>query len=294
VHDDRLAERLALFCIVQCVFVRRACNTERLRTDRRSRRFEGLHRRLRLTRLATFTRTRQLRVQLLLAAEQALPRHAHVVEHHFGGMRRLDAVLQIFLTLAQAFGVRRHHERRLTTTLQLRVDRGNHDVHVGDAAVGDPRLRAVQHPFVLGFVVHRARTQRAHVAAGVGFAHTERADLHVVGGAVTLRHPLHHLLGRAVAGDARGRETRAHDRHADAGVTPEDFFDRHRQREAARIAHCVHDEIETVETNLRRFLHDRPGEFFALVPLVCGGANHVDGELVDPILQLLLVIIEGE
>ena len=49
----------------------------------------------------------------------------------------------------------RHDEAGLAPALELRVDGGDHDVDVGDAAVGDPRLGAVEHPLVLGLVVHR-------------------------------------------------------------------------------------------------------------------------------------------
>ena len=75
--------------------------------------------------------------------------------------------------------------------LQLGVDGGHHHVDVGDAAVGDPRLGAVEHPLVLGLVVDGLGAQRRHVGAGVGLAHAERAELHVVGRAVALGHPLH-------------------------------------------------------------------------------------------------------
>ena len=66
---------------------------------------------------------------------------------------------------------------RLAAALQLGVDRGDHDVDVGDAAVGDPRLGAVEHPLVVGLVVDGAGAQRRHVGAGVGLAHAERAEL---------------------------------------------------------------------------------------------------------------------
>ena len=42
----------------------------------------------------------QLGVELLLAAEQAAARHAHVVEHDLGGVRGADAVLLVLLPLA--------------------------------------------------------------------------------------------------------------------------------------------------------------------------------------------------
>ena len=110
--------------------------------------------------------------------------------------------------------------------LELGVDRGDDHVDVGDAAVGDPRLGAVEHPLVLGLVVHGPGAQRAHVGAGVGLGHAEGAELRLRRRAVALRHPLDDLLGRAVAGDAGGGEAGAEDRQADAGVAPEQLLER--------------------------------------------------------------------
>ncbi len=183
---------------------------------------------------------------------------------------------------------------RVPAALQLGIDGGDHDVHVGDAAVGDPRLGAVQHPLVGRLVVHRPGPQARHVGPGVGLAHAERAELHLVGGAVALRHPLHRLLGRAGAGDAGGREARSHDRHADPGVTPEHLLDGDRQREAGGIAHRVEHEVEAVQPDLGGLFDDRVRELLALVPLVGGGADHVLGEVVDPFLDLQLVLVEVE
>ena len=97
--------------------------------------------------------------------------------------------LRNFWPLRQARGAGRDDEAGLPAALQLRVDRGHDDVHVGDAAVGDPRLRAVEHPLVGGLVVDRPRAQAGHVAAGVGLAHAERTELHLVGRADSTAAP---------------------------------------------------------------------------------------------------------
>ena len=144
----------------------------------------------------------------------------------------------------------------------------------------------------VGLVVDGPGAQRRHVAAGVGLAHAERAELHFVRGAVALRHPLDDLLGRAVAGDAGGGERRAHDRHADAGVTPEQLLDGDRQGQPGRVGERVQQEVEAVEAVLRGLLHDRPRELLTLVPLVGGGTHDVVGELVHPLLDLQLVFVE--
>ena len=118
----------------------------------------------------------QLLVELLLAAEQAAAGHPHVVEDHLGGVRGPDA--RASRTSAPATGPcvpRRHDEAGLAAALQRGVDGGHDHVHVGDAAVGDPRLGAVEHPLVGGLVVDGPGAQRRHVGAGVGLADTQNA-----------------------------------------------------------------------------------------------------------------------
>ena len=103
-------------------------------------------------------------------------------------------------------------------------------MHVGDAAVSDPGLGAIEHPLVFRFVVDRSGAQRGDVAAGVGLGDAKGGDLDVVGGPVTLGHPLH-LLGRgAVGDDRRHAQTRAHDGHTEPGVPPGEFLERDHHR----------------------------------------------------------------
>ncbi len=204
-------------------------------------------------------------------------------------------MLFVLLTHRQARGVGRDDEAGLATAFEVGLHRRHHHVDVGDATVGDPRLGAVEGPFVLGFVVHRTGTQARYVGAGVRLRHTECAQLHVVGVAVALRHPLNGLLGSARSGDAGGGQTRTHDRQADASVAPEDLLDGHRQGEAAGISHHrLGDEVEAVQADLGCFLHDGPRELFALVPLLGRRTDHVGGELMDPVPQLDLLVAEIE
>ena len=86
----------------------------------------------------------------------------------------------------------------------------------------------------------------------------------------------------------------AHDRHADAGVAPEQLLDGDRQREPGRVADRVEQEVDAVQADLRGLLDDRPRELLALVPLVGGRADDVLGEVVDPLLDLQLVLVEGQ
>ena len=140
---------------------------------------------------------------------------------------------------------------------------------------------------------YTARVRRFDTSEPASGSLTQNApSLHVVGRAVALRHPFDDLLGRAVAGDSGRGEPGAHDRHADAGVTPEDLLDGDRQRESGRVGHRVHDEVDAVQADLGGLLDDRPRELLALVPLVGGGPDDVLGEVVTPLLQLQLVFVE--
>ena len=145
-----------------------------------------------------------------------------------------DAVLLVLLALREALGLHlgRDDEAGLAPAAQRGVDGGHDHVDVGDAAVGGPRLGAVEDPLVLGLVVGGPGLQRRHVGAGVGLGHAERAQLHLLGRAEALRYPLHDLLGGAGAGDAGRRQARAEDGEADAGVAPEQLFEGDRERQA--------------------------------------------------------------
>ena len=170
---------------------------------------------------------------------------------------------------------------------ELGVDHGDNDVDVGDAAVGDPCLGAVEHPFVFGFVVLGAEAIAANVGPGVGFRGAECAELHVFLIAVALRHPFKDLLLGARCGDARGGEARAHDCEADTSVAPEEFFGGDGACEPGRVfEHDLGQELPAIETDLRRFLNDWVRELFALVPLFGGWTNDVLGKSVNPFLEL--------
>ena len=185
--DDRLAEGLALVGVLQGVLVGGAGDADGLRGDRGPGGLERGHGRL-LAAVLGLARVvqrlagpGQLLVELVLAAEQARAGDPHVVEHDLGGVRGADAHLRVLLALRQAGRAGRHDEAGLTAALQLGIDGGDHHVDVGDAAVGDPRLGAVEHPLVLGLVVDGLGAQRRDVGTGVGLAHAERAELHVSG-----------------------------------------------------------------------------------------------------------------
>ena len=195
----RTAELLPLAGVVAGVFVGGAGAAHRHGSHGGAGGLEGLHGGLALG-AAALAGTGQTLVQSLLAAEQAAAGHAHVVEDHLGGVRGADAVLAELLALGEAFGAGRDDEAGLAAGAEFGVDGGHDDVDVGDAAVGDPGLGAVEDPFVVGLVVDGAGADRADVAARVGFGDAEGAQLDVVGGAEHLRGPFQDLLLGAVGG----------------------------------------------------------------------------------------------
>ena len=173
---------------------------------------------------------------------------------------------------------------------ELAVDRGDDDVDLGDAAVGRPRLLAVDHPFVACLVVLGDGADRRDVGAGVGLGGAERGDLGIGLAAEALRDPLADLLTRALAEDRGHRERGAHDRHADAGVAPEQLLVDDRKLQARGIGEELGDALEAVEADLRGLLDHRPRRFLALVPFRGGGADDIGGEAVDPVADVLLVL----
>ena len=137
-----------------------------------------------------------------------------------------------------------------------------------------------------------ARVRRdGDVGAGVRLGDAEGADLRVVGACRSTagstrrsarRVPLAKMPATASVG--------AHDRHADAGVAPEQLLVDDRQRQAGRVGEELRERLEAVEADLRGLLDDRPGRLLALVPLGRGRAHDVLGEAVDPVAHVLLVL----
>ena len=177
---------------------------------------------------------------------------------------------------------------------ERRVDREHEDVGVGDAAIGDPGLRAVEHPLVLGLVVDGARLQGGDVRAGIGLGDPERRQLDVVGRPEALGDPLADLLGRPVGEDPGHGQGRAEDGQRDAGVTPAHLLVDEAHEQTGRVREALRDEVEGVEPVLGRLLNDRPRRLLPLVPFGAGGTDDVLGELVHPLDDLELVLVELE
>jgi hypothetical protein len=137
---------------------------------------------------------------------------------------------------------------------ELRRHVGDDHGDVGDAAVGDEDLGAVEDPLVA--VALGGRAQRAHVGPGAGLGHGVGAELDLVAQAVALGHPAADLLGRAGRRDAGGRQRGGADRQRDAGAAPVQLLGVDDAELAAVVGGHLLDQVEPVEAALARLLDD--------------------------------------
>src|SRR5204862_3062922 len=86
------------------------------------------------------------------------------------------------------------HERRVPAGPERRVDRRNDDVNVGDAAIGRPRLLAVEDPVAGRLVALGRRADRRDVGARIGLRRAVGGDLGLGLAAVAAGDPLADLL----------------------------------------------------------------------------------------------------
>ena len=159
-------------------------------------------------------------------------------------------------------------------------------MHVGDAAVGGPRLGAVDHPFVGCLVVAGTGDDGRHVRPSAGFGRTERRELRLVDGAEHLRQPLAHLLGGSGRGQRRRGEAGAEDGQGDSGIAPEQLLEHRQDSEPAGFGGLRGEQLHGVQAHLGRLLDDRPRRLLALVPLRRCRPHHLLSELVDPVPHL--------
>ena len=139
----------------------------------------------------------------------------------------------------------------------------------------------------------RARVRTAETSEpAFGSEAQKAATLTSSGGPEAARDPFADLLAGALAEDRRGGERGAHDRHADAGVAPEELLVDDRHHEPGRVGEELRQPFEAVEADLRGLLDDRPRRLLLLVPLVRGGPHDVRGKAVDPVADVLLVGVQ--
>src|SRR6202011_1383444 len=138
-------------------------------------------------RMRALTRTSQLCLELFDAAEHILERDLAVLEQHLGRVRGADPHLPFLLALADALRAGRDDKARLPARAELGLDRSDDDVDVGDAAVGDEDLLAVEDPAAV--LAHRPRLHRRHVRAGLWLGDRKRAQRRFLDGAEASRDP---------------------------------------------------------------------------------------------------------
>ena len=128
------------------------------------------------------------------AAEQLLARDAAVLAHDLCGVRSAAAELVELAQHREAGGALGDDERALAAVPRVGIDGGDHDVHVGDAAVTDEHLVAVNDP--VAAVQARAGLDERMSLPPLGSvtARAARAASLISSGAEALRRPLNQLL----------------------------------------------------------------------------------------------------
>ncbi len=151
-------------------------------------------------------------------------------------------------------------EEAADRSLGLRPDDGD----VGDAAVRDPRLRAVEDPRVAVFA--RVRAHAAGVRAEVGLGETEAAD-RLAGG--KLRNPVVALLFRAVGVDRIHDETRLHGRErAQARVAALELLHDQAVGHVAEAGKVVFLDRRAEQPHLRHLRHEVVGKLLLAIRML--------------------------
>jgi hypothetical protein len=228
----------------------------------------------------------------LLTAEEVLGGHAAVLEDDLAGVRRATAELVELAQHPQAGRSLRHDEYTLTAVAGVGVDGGDDDMYVGDPAVADEHLLAVDDP-VAG-ILARPGLDRPHVAASARLRDGQSGELDGVGRAEALPRPVHQLLVGGGLPDRRERQGGHDDRQADPCAAPEQLLHEDRQRQASRIDRQLGIELPLVEPLVRGPLRDWPRQLLCAVVLRRRWADHVAGERVRLGAQRLLLVGELE
>ena len=179
---------------------------------------------------------------------------------------------------------RRDDERRLAAAAQFGIHRSDDDVHLGDASVGRPRLRAVEHPFVGGLVVARAGEDRADVRTGARLRGTEGRHLGVVDRAEHLRQPFAESARVCRRRPATAAASPVPRIDSAIPASPQNISSNTDEHAETRwLGGLLGEQLHRVQADLGRLLDDRPRRLFAFVPFRRRRPDHVGGELVHPV-----------
>src|SRR6266700_485022 len=287
VLDQRAAELLALLGVLQRELERSAGDAEGLRAHDRPGELERLQRDRR-TRMRALARPGQLALQLFDSTEHILEWDRAVLEQHLSGVRGPDAHLPFFLALPDAFGPGRHGEARLTARAELWLDRRDHHVHVGDTAVGDEYLLAVEDPVPV--LADRARLHRGDIGPCLRLGHRKGAQRRLLDSAKAREDPGRDLLRGPLREDRRDRQPGALDGEGDARAAPGQFLGDQGGHDPGGVGVGLLEEVDAVEADLGRFLDHRPRELLGFFVLSRHRADRLLREAVDPFFDLTLLV----
>ena len=219
---------------------------------------------------------RYLRLQLLLAAEQAVGRHPHVFEQHLGRVRGANAHLLFLLALLEPRRPGRNHKGSLAARSEPWLDHRHDHVHI------------VDHPIAV--LLYGLGLHRGHIRAGFGLGDTESSQRRFLDSPVTGGNPGRDLVGRALGENGRHRQLAALDGERDAGAAPGQLLGDQRGHDAGGVGEALLQEVDRVQPHLGRLFDHRPGELLGLVVMLRDRPDLTLGEVVDPVLDLALLI----
>jgi hypothetical protein len=165
---------------------------------------------------------------------------------------------------------------------------GKHDKEAGLVRVGDPHLRAVDHPVVAGVLGRRG--ERKGVGAGTGLGETERADRV----ARQPRQPLALLRVRCPLAQSGDNKRILHiAAHADTGVDTRQLLNgqhgRHERRAAAAVLGL---ELNRHEAVGKHAVNDAAVHRHGAVHLGDARLHVLDGELAHQVAQRNLFVAQ--
>src|SRR5437868_3791314 len=268
VAGDRLAEDDSLLRILERGLEARAAGADRAPHDP----------------VAGFAQAGKRPAQRRHLRKAALLRHAHVAEHELGCHGRAQRHLVLHLRRLEAGHPALDEEPVDLSVLGARPDDGD----VGDRAVRDPHLRAVEDP--VGSVTAGRRPHRSGVGAGVGLGQPEAADGVAL---VHRRQPALLLLLGAPAPDREHREGPLHGHEAaDAGVAGLELHAREAVRDGARAGETVALEMHAEEPELRQLLHELARQDRLLEPLTDLREHPLAHELPHRVADGAFLVVE--
>jgi hypothetical protein len=271
--DDRLAERLALAAVLDCLIHRELEPGARADARDEALRLEVLH---------------QVHEALVGLAEHVSLRHAHVLERELRGVARVVADLLQLLRHAETLRLRRDEEEAAAVRpgLRVRLHEERHEVRA--RAVRDVRLRAVDDPVVA--VLLRPRLDARDVAARVGLADAERDDL--LAPERRLQELFDLFLGAEVADD-RSRHVALHEeahRHARGEASRQLLRLRDGEPVVTARAAVLFGVVRAEDAELARSLEHLVGEELGLLPLVGVRSELLRRELANGVAEVVVLL----